>query len=74
MIQEYWVVGGTYRDSSFVDLRDGSGELYGPFTSYDAALSSWRDRTDRTRSQATVRYSVVVTASRRSGAAATPGT
>ena len=70
MIQEFWVVGGAYRDANFADLSDGSGELYGPFASYDEALVSWRDRSARTRSQATVRYSVVVTASRRVGHAA----
>ncbi len=70
MIQEFWVVGGSYRDASFADLHEGSGELIGPFTSYDDALVSWRDRTSKTRSQATVRYSVVVTAARRPSHAA----
>ena len=65
MLQEFWVVGGSYRDASFVALREGSGELYGPFASYEDALHSWRDCSGKTRSQATVRYSVVVTASRR---------
>ena len=70
MIQEFWVVGGSYRDASFADLHEGTGELVGPFTSYDDALASWRDRTSKTRSQATVRYSVVVTAARRPAHAA----
>jgi len=65
MIHEFWVVGGSYRDANFADLHDGSGELYGPFISYDDAFTSWRDRTAKTRSQATVRYSIVVTAPRR---------
>lgn len=65
MVEEYWVVGGSYRDASFAALDEGSGELYGPFFSYDDALHSWRERAANTRSQATVRYSVVVTASRR---------
>ena len=65
MVQEYWVVGGSYRDANFAALREGSGELFGPFVSYDDALDSWRERTARTCAQATVRYSVVVTASRR---------
>jgi len=64
MIQEYWVVGGRYRDSSFADLEEGTGELVGPFPSYRAALASWRERTAATRSQATMRYTVVVTAGR----------
>ena len=69
MIQEYWVVGGRYRDASFADLQEGSGELHGPFVSYDEALASWRERTATTRSQATVRYTVVVTAAREAQAA-----
>jgi hypothetical protein len=64
MSQEYWVVGGRYRDSSFADLEDGKGELIGPFPSYRAAIVSWRERTEATRSLATVRYTVVVTAGR----------
>jgi len=65
MLQEFWVVGGTYRDSEFAALREGTGELYGPFASYEDALSSWRDCAAKTRSQATTRYSVVMTAPRK---------
>jgi len=65
MAKEYWVVGGSFRDTSFAALKEGSGELYGPFASYEDAMVSWRDRAGRTRSQADVRYSVVVTASQR---------
>ena len=38
MTQEYWVVGGSYRDTRFADLEDGRGELFGPFPSYDDAF------------------------------------
>jgi hypothetical protein len=65
MFQEYWVVGGSYRDAEFAALRDGTGEVYGPFASYDEALRSWSTRTERTRAEATTRFSVVVTAPRR---------
>lgn len=65
MTQEYWVVGGSYRDANFAELSEGGGELHGPYASYDDALVAWRDRADRTRAQATARYSVVVTAARR---------
>ena len=44
MIEEYWVVGGSYRDADFAALKDGTGEVYGPFVSYDEALSSWTAR------------------------------
>ena len=65
MIQEYWVVGGSYRDAEFAALRDGTAEVYGPFGTYDEALSSWKARTQRSRAEATTRFSVVVTAPRR---------
>ena len=65
MIEEYWVVGGSYRDANFAALRDGTAEVFGPFVTYDEALRSWSNRTEKTRAEATTRYSVVVTASRR---------
>ena len=65
MIEEYWVVGGSYRDADFAALKDGTSEVYGPFVSYDEALSSWNARTERSRAEATTRFSVVVTAARR---------
>ncbi len=65
MIQEYWVVGGSYRDADFAALKEGTGEVYGPFLTYDEALGSWNARTERSRAEATTRFSVVVTAARR---------
>jgi hypothetical protein len=65
MFQEFWVVGGNYSDAEFAALADGTGEVYGPFRSYDEALRQWTARTERTRAEATTRYSVVVTAPRR---------
>ena len=62
MTQEYWVVGGSFRDVNFADLEEGRGELYGPYPSYREALQSWRNRSTETRAEATKRYSVVVTA------------
>jgi len=64
MHQEFWVVGGIYRDVTFAVLDVGTGELHGPFASYDAALACWRRRTSETRSRATTRFTVVTTASR----------
>ena len=65
MLQEFWVIGGKYRDIDFRSLEDGGGELYGPFGSYDEAHRSWVDRTRATRSLAEVRYQIVATADRR---------
>jgi hypothetical protein len=71
MAEEFWVIGGRYRDVSFRDIEEGSMEAYGPFPRYEDALSSWSSHSARTSSLASVRYSVVVTAknvSRRSTA------
>ncbi|MEP0321520.1 DUF4170 domain-containing protein [Bauldia litoralis] len=64
MQDEFWVVGGRYRDTSFTDLADGGAGAYGPFARYDEAHRSWSDRSNGSRSLASVRYSIVVTASR----------
>jgi hypothetical protein len=62
MTEEFWVVGGRYRDVQFKDLEEGGAEAYGPFFRYEDALSSWSSHSARTRSFASVRYSVVTTA------------
>ncbi|MEX0985245.1 MAG: hypothetical protein WD096_09370 [Actinomycetota bacterium] len=64
MFNEYWVVGGTFRDATCAALADGGGELYGPFACYEEAMHSWSARSEGTRAHATVRYSIVVTAAR----------
>ncbi len=64
MCEEFWVVGGSFRDVSFAALEHSSGELHGPFPSYADALACWRERTSVTRSQATARFTVVATVSR----------
>lgn len=63
MQQEYWVVGGRYRDTSFTAMTEGGAEAYGPFSRYEDARQSWADCNAGTRSQASVRYSIVATAS-----------
>ncbi|KAB2869652.1 MAG: hypothetical protein F9K43_10935 [Bauldia sp.] len=68
MTQEFWVVGGCYRDTSFAAM-DAAPEAYGPFARYEDALRSWSDQSTRTRSQASVRYSIVTTASAKARAA-----
>ena len=61
MMQEFWVVGGRYRDTTFTSL-DSPPEVFGPFAGYEEALRSWVDRSERTRSFAAVRYSIVTAA------------
>lgn len=67
-MQEFWVVGGRYRDTSFATM-EGAPEAYGPFTRYEDALRSWSDQSAETRSQASVRYSIVTNAAQQSRAA-----
>ena len=64
MTQEFWVVGGHYRDTTFTTLIEGGAEAYGPFVRYDDALRHWTDRSNAHRPMAAVRYSIVVTAPR----------
>tara|TARA_B100001029_G_C14948311_1_gene387249 strand:- start:741 stop:926 length:186 start_codon:yes stop_codon:yes gene_type:complete len=38
----YWVIGGTYKDTTFKELEDGLKlEKYGPFSSYFDAKKEW---------------------------------
>jgi len=60
-MQEYWVVGGRYRDLSFSTLEE-TPEAYGPFDRYEEARRAWSEQSTRTRSTASVRYSIVTTA------------
>lgn len=59
-MQEYWVVGGEYTDTSFTRLRPGASlERFGPFASYEAARKEWLARTMQTIDNALVRYRVI---------------
>lgn len=55
---QFWVIGGEFEDTSFRRLADGRAEALGPFDSYDDAFRTWRQRSDRTRSAAHVRYTI----------------
>jgi hypothetical protein len=56
-MQEYWVVGGEYTDTTFQRLADGKSlERYGPFPSYEAARQAWQGRTMATIDNALIRY------------------
>jgi len=38
----YWVIGGTYKDTSFKELEDDHKlQKYGPFNSYEEAKTEW---------------------------------
>jgi hypothetical protein len=42
--QNYWVVGCSYRDTSFREPVDGRENWFGPFASYDEAKAEWQKR------------------------------
>jgi hypothetical protein len=58
MNQEYWVIGGTYRDLTFSQLLDGTSRVEGPFPNYDAAQRVWKERTLASRSEACTRFTI----------------
>jgi hypothetical protein len=57
--QEYWVIGGEYRDISFRELRSDA-EAFGPYDSHDQALRIWRARNEASKSAGLVRYRIAV--------------
>jgi len=54
----YWVVGGEYRSLDFVEVVDGTQRLIGPFDGRDAAERSWREVSERHRSDCTMRFTI----------------
>jgi hypothetical protein len=56
--RHFWVVGGKYESMTFDRLIGGTECAFGPFASEDDAKSTWRSVTERTRSQATVRFTI----------------
>src|SRR5579883_886497 len=59
-MKRFWVVGGEYTDTGFLNLVPGSSEeRYGPYDSYQAAHDAWQARSWATVDSATKRYRVV---------------
>jgi hypothetical protein len=56
--QRYWVLGGKYETMDFDRLVAGTECVFGPFESMQDAQGIWRDVTEKTRCQATVRYTI----------------
>ena len=54
----YWVIGGEFTDTAFQSMIDGTEAVFGPFGSYEAALSKWRECADMTKCRAQVRFSI----------------
>lgn len=60
MMQQFWVIGGEFRDTSFSEIVNGPIEAFGPFADYDSALQLWRERAHATKPLAHVRYTIAV--------------
>jgi hypothetical protein len=56
--RRFWVIGGKYESMTFDRLVTGTESLFGPFGEREDAESFWRDLSERTRSQATVRFTI----------------
>ena len=56
-MKRYWVVGGEYADTRFIDFAPGKREeKLGPFDSYNEALKVWSGRAWSTVDSAQTRY------------------
>jgi Domain of unknown function (DUF4170) len=62
MNKQFWVIGGEYRDPDFNEIEEGSHRVFGPYGTYAEAEPIWRQRSERTRSQAYTRYQIVASA------------
>jgi hypothetical protein len=57
-VRRFWVVGGKYETMAFDRLAEGTECVYGPFVSEEDAQSMWRSVNERTRCQATLRFTM----------------
>ena len=58
MNQQFWVIGGTYRDLTFSQLVDGTSRVEGPFPTYETAQRVWKERALESRSEACTRFTI----------------
>ncbi len=56
--ERYWVIGGEYATCTFETLRDGAGQMLGPFDDREAARDVWRRLSREHSSRATARFSI----------------
>lgn len=54
----YWVVGGEYTDTRFLDTVGSNEEWYGPFSDYEAAKTEWAKHAWQTVDHCTTRYRI----------------
>ena len=56
----YWVIGGEYKDASFMEIAPGQPEeRLGPFHSYDEAHKAWSARAWATVDNALMRFRII---------------
>lgn len=55
---EFWVVGGRYRDTDFIEIESGGEKRFGPYQDYACALKEWRARSMAEIDDAHVRYRI----------------
>lgn len=58
--QSYWVVGGSYRDTSFREPVGGRERWFGPFASYKEAKAEWQRHAWATVDDALSRFRIEV--------------
>jgi hypothetical protein len=55
---QFWVVGGDFRDTAFVEMLEGTGRVMGPYTDRDTATQAWREIAQATRSACNTRFTI----------------
>lgn len=59
MPNQYFVIGGRYRDREYQEMLRGTGFVHGPFASYDEAQELLRDYARASRGDALSRCVIV---------------
>ena len=54
----YWVVGGRYQNTDFLEIESGDEERLGPFEDYEGAFKEWRTHSMAKIDDAHVRYRI----------------
>jgi Domain of unknown function (DUF4170) len=62
MSKQFFVIGGEYKDPEFNEIEEGTHRVFGPFPTYAEAEVMWRQRSEKSRSQAYTRYQIVASA------------
>ena len=59
MPNQYFVIGGKYRDLDFNELIEGTSHVLGPYQAFEEAQRIWKERSVESRSEACTRYAIV---------------